>query len=60
MYKRLLVSWNQMVAFSKGRMARLVGMILIADDAADDLMRVDLGGRRIIKKYRQSYARRSP
>ncbi|MGT2378201.1 NADH dehydrogenase subunit 5 [Staphylococcus aureus] len=26
----LLVSWNQMVAFSKGRMARLVGMILIA------------------------------
>ncbi|MET1286251.1 NADH-quinone oxidoreductase subunit L, partial [Staphylococcus aureus] len=26
----LLVSWNQMVAFSKGRMARLVGMILIS------------------------------
>ncbi|MGT0197513.1 hypothetical protein ACVNPZ_00540 [Staphylococcus aureus] len=25
-----LLFWNQMVAFSKGRMARLVGMILIS------------------------------
>ena len=28
----LLVSWNQMVAFSKGRMARLVGMIFFNCD----------------------------
>src|SRR5665811_2628524 len=35
------------------RVGRYVGCLLYTSDAADDLTRVDLGGRRIIKKKKK-------
>src|SRR5665811_2633765 len=37
-------------AVSNGGLIQLSGCLLYTSDAADDLTRVDLGGRRIIKK----------
>ena len=38
----------------EGPCDRLDGCLLYTSDAADDLLRVDLGGRRIIKKKTQT------
>ena len=44
------------IAISKGKFARnpIQGCLLYTSDAADERSSVDLGGRRIIKKKKQS------
>ena len=47
---------NPTTIYSKGTPIHVRGCLLYTSDAADDLLCVDLGGRRIIKKFKNQFS----
>ena len=54
-FKRLYITWITTFSKNKIYINQYPHCLLYTSDAADDLLCVDLGGRRIIKKKKKKY-----